>query len=730
MSNILIKDMVVGITTIPDIPAIPPYCIDRFVRVWLSFQTLHDRFGEPLPPLPPGAEYGYSENIGGRDLTPTGGWYGTHGTYRSILYHSCSPGVPGVPGRPGRAPNFFIGWNAGAASIGGLVGDGQYSFHIAPSVVGVVTGLNDNDASVDAGYLDINYGLYFTNGTVVVCELGSQRTVAVPYEFTDTFYVLRTGTEVRYYQNHTLLYTSTIPSLGPVRADASMYFGGDRVFDAALSTSFSIPVAGSSGSYAGDLGEFVVFGSQDEAGIAALDLGEFVVDAQVVYDGSYAGDLGALLVGAYDANTVFASLDLGDIVVDAQANLFAPDYAAVAADLGDISMFAVALNNELPAEAALDLGEFNLYAADSNVGIAALDLGELDVFAFGLDTASFSIGYVELPLFRTSMYIYAGGNATATFELPLLEVEGYTGGVAEVELPMLEVSGDATIPVLLNGDIELPALEVSGTGIAGAVMSGALTLPLLQTTSDPEFSSYSNWGLPGQHGLYLPMLQVAGHAYRTEIISGVITLPGLDVIATAVAGLAPNIGYILLPALDSQYGLSGSLYLPGLRVAGRVARPVVEARTTWVMNLSNNAVTQFDNFAFNSMAFAHGYYWGAGMDGGLWRMGGDLDDAEPIAWEWLSGLADFGMPSKKGLMALYLDGVIGSGVLITVLSDDATRVYDHVAAGDDTNHQPQRVSLGRGIRTRNIGVGMASTLGAYLELDSVTPEYIVTKRNL
>jgi hypothetical protein len=41
-----------------------------------------------------------------------------------------------------------------------------------------------------------------------------------------------------------------------------------------------------------------------------------------------------------------------------------------------------------------------------------------------------------------------------------------------------------------------------------------------------------------------------------------------------------------------------------------------------------------------------------------------------------------------------------------------------------------RIPLGRGVRTDDMAFGMANPHGGYLELDKVTPEYVIIPRNL
>jgi len=82
------------------------------------------------------------------------------------------------------------------------------------------------------------------------------------------------------------------------------------------------------------------------------------------------------------------------------------------------------------------------------------------------------------------------------------------------------------------------------------------------------------------------------------------------------------------------------------------------------------------------------------------------------------------------VLALYMDGVVEGGCTYTLVTDHDTYIYAHRPRGAANDHKTQRVSLGRGVRTVNVGLGMASLSGAYMQVDSLTPEYIQTERNL
>jgi hypothetical protein len=148
------------------------------------------------------------------------------------------------------------------------------------------------------------------------------------------------------------------------------------------------------------------------------------------------------------------------------------------------------------------------------------------------------------------------------------------------------------------------------------------------------------------------------------------------------------------------------------------------------MNVSNTAMTQFTNFGYRAFARAFDQYWGVGLDGGLYLLQGNDDAGTAIDWAWETGLSDLGSRALKGILGVYIDGVVEPGCTLTVVTERGRYVYTHKPRGVKNDHETQRVSTGRGLRSVNLGLGMASTVGAYVEIDSLTPDYVITSRNL
>lgn len=162
---------------------------------------------------------------------------------RVTVNYPAQPFIPPtnpIPATPAQViNNLNLGWNSGARSIASFVGDGHIEFKVPAGLGGTVIGLNDNDTGY--GYLEIDHAWYFNNEFARVFENGVTKFTITSYDAGDTFEIWRIDNEVTYYRNDVLEYTSLIPSTGGrVFMDASMYYGGDFVYDPLIAALASI----------------------------------------------------------------------------------------------------------------------------------------------------------------------------------------------------------------------------------------------------------------------------------------------------------------------------------------------------------------------------------------------------------------------------------------------------------------------------------------------------------
>lgn len=134
----------------------------------------------------------------------------------------------------------------------------------------------------------------------------------------------------------------------------------------------------------------------------------------------------------------------------------------------------------------------------------------------------------------------------------------------------------------------------------------------------------------------------------------------------------------------------------------------------WAINTRTSAVTQYENFEFNSFAEMYPHYLGASSTG-LYELTGDTDAGDDIVATIRSGYAQFTGTRLGALDAAYL-AVRGAGdfVLRVITADGQAYTYSVTAQSMKT----ARVSLGRGLRARYIAFELTSA-GQDFDLDSL-----------
>lgn len=124
------------------------------------------------------------------------------------------------------------GWDAAARSLPGLRGDGSFFFKVVPGSFMVIAGLSRQAVSTDWALL--SHAILTSSAEYpVIYELGADKTGAIGGTTSSTteYEIRRVGTQITYYQNGALLYTSTAPSIGDVWLTATMYREGGGIQD-------------------------------------------------------------------------------------------------------------------------------------------------------------------------------------------------------------------------------------------------------------------------------------------------------------------------------------------------------------------------------------------------------------------------------------------------------------------------------------------------------------------
>lgn len=129
-----------------------------------------------------------------------------------------------------------------------------------------------------------------------------------------------------------------------------------------------------------------------------------------------------------------------------------------------------------------------------------------------------------------------------------------------------------------------------------------------------------------------------------------------------------------------------------------------------VMNTLNAAVTEYENFAFQSITPTH-----AGDATGLFLLGGNLDIDQPIIGSIQTGKTLIDESRKKYVEAVHfaMTGT-GSGALV-VAGQESTYSYSFQIRPAGVS----RAKTGRGIRENYLSFGLEKSDGGDFQLDRI-----------
>jgi hypothetical protein len=122
-------------------------------------------------------------------------------------------------------------WDAGASSTASITsGDGYVQARADDTTTFKLFGLSNGDS--DPTHTDVDFALYMAGGALKVYENGVLRANVGPYGVGDILKVSTEGGLVKYYQNGTLVYTSTGQPTYPLVMDTSINSMGGRITNA------------------------------------------------------------------------------------------------------------------------------------------------------------------------------------------------------------------------------------------------------------------------------------------------------------------------------------------------------------------------------------------------------------------------------------------------------------------------------------------------------------------
>lgn len=312
---------------------------------------------------------------------------------------------------------------------------------------------------------------------------------------------------------------------------------------------------------------------------------------------------------------------------------------------------------------------------------------------YGLDgTAELTL----LPLELTASVI-DGPGGSASISLPLFTLAASMGAFAEIELPAFVLSAQSTESPGWVGSPILPMFTLSAEAFTFRDGSASISLPGLNLAASVVSGAYA------EADLHLPLLKVSASGASGANGIASLSLP-VFVLDTLVG---PNI--VGTAAID----------LPLLWVDAHGYTTPADVWRTWVMNLDNEALTEYTGLKFTSYINFNGSVYATGP-GGVYRLDTtDNDNGVGIPASWVTGNYNFEDSHQKRIPRMYVEGKQTGDIRITTsVSIGGTRGYGLYYDGVDSI-RTRRVPIGRGPRSVYWTFGGNNVGGSYFEISRI-----------
>ena len=287
-----------------------------------------------------------------------------------------------------------------------------------------------------------------------------------------------------------------------------------------------------------------------------------------------------------------------------------------------------------------------------------------------------------------------------------------------VALPLALADTVGTTPVLVAQEVLILAETLGVLPTLAAAASYNLTVTQALAFAD---SLANFFGVDASDTVSVaPVLTPAFYSYpalaETIGVAPVLT-------PTLLARVSIDEGVGITPELAINAIFSGTL-LDGVELTAGYVAPD-GSFTTWVMNTRTAAVTEYDNFVFNSFAKLGNKYIGA-SETGLYELLGDDDAGTDIVARIKGGLMQFGGTHLARLKAAYIATRGEEDFVLRIETGDGV-IYNYAVSTRDM--RSTKVHMGKGQRSRYFSFELIST-GADFDLETIEFVPIMVQRRV
>lgn len=265
----------------------------------------------------------------------------------------------------------------------------------------------------------------------------------------------------------------------------------------------------------------------------------------------------------------------------------------------------------------------------------------------------------------------------------------------------------AALTLILTEGITLTAVQTDGQTIAQSLADSLIASGTVDTQLEADNVLAATFSI----------LDAAQMAFHFDVTDG-ITVG--DTVAPSVLVAIQMTAQALVSDSNTAYILADESFTEGLTISDAVSSLLQATNTieetlafgfTFAlgddryMGIATNtdgAITNYQNFPFNSLTECDGRYFGA-TDTGIYELVGDDDDGTEIDAWIRTGLIDFGTSQERRIPAVYMgyrsDGTV---VLKAVVTQDGTKKEYWYELTEQTAgaFRNGRIKLGRGLKSR------------------------------
>lgn len=342
---------------------------------------------------------------------------------------------------------------------------------------------------------------------------------------------------------------------------------------------------------------------------------------------------------------------------------------------------------------------------------------------------------------------YSDGTTTSDGEgtIPSPAVVGGSDGVIE-SLPIFAlVNCYAEVP---HADVDesLPVFTISATAIQSTVIAGDCTLPALTLSSTSGFQTTSELDED------LPSLTVSSTSLTGEVSEGDCDVPLFTISATLLnGGISQGVAslpFLLFTGRTINTGTASGSFpvftinayahgpllhtldetLPLLQIVATLVQASTSFRC-YVLNTENSAITEYDNFPFNSFCTFKGKHLAAGANG-IMLLEGNKDLSRDINAYLNVGNNDFDLPNIKRITDAYLSMKGDGSYYLTVTSDDGVAHSYLLSATAGDRIKNLKTNVGKGKKGRFFELELSNLAGADFELYDMVLNVELLKRNV